>query len=500
MKLEDVVAATPADRWSRAVLDSIPQGVWVVDTKGGTCFANGRMAEMLRCEPEELMHRSAFDFLFPEDASAANSAFHQRKQSEAPRQVEFRYRRADGTTLWTQVQSTPIHDDSGNLSHVVGMFTDITEQKHAEDVLKRNSHIISRLIDSNIVGIFEADAERIYGANDRFLQMIQRDRASLIDGGVSRREFTPPEFWERDEQAVHELRTTGLCTPYEKAYLRPDGTRVPVYIAGATMPGDALRWACFAIDLTSLKRAEAEASAARDAAEHANRAKDRFIAILSHELRTPLNPVALLLTSLAKDSALPPALRADLEMMRRNVELELRLIDDLLDMTRVLNGKLSLHRRRCDLHAILYEAVALIESDIRERALQLSWDLAADHHQIDADPARISQVVWNLVKNATKFTPAGGTIRIESRCADGRVQVHVRDSGRGISAEALEQIFMPYTQADTPDHPRNGGLGLGLAISKTIVELHGGTIRAASDGKDKGACFTFELNHLPATV
>jgi PAS domain S-box-containing protein len=228
MKLEDVVAATPADRWSRAVLDSIPQGVWVIDTQGITCFANGRMADMLRCEPEELMHRSAFDFVFPEDVSVGNSEFHQRKQSQAPRQLEFRYRRADGTTLWTQVQSTPIHDDSGNLSHIVGMFTDITEQKHAEDALKRNSHIVSRLIDSNIVGILEADAERIYSANDRFLQMIQRDRESLVNGGVLRRELTPPEFWERDEQAVLELRTTGVCTPYEKAYLRSDGTRVPV--------------------------------------------------------------------------------------------------------------------------------------------------------------------------------------------------------------------------------------------------------------------------------
>jgi PAS domain S-box-containing protein len=500
MRLEDIAhSAGIADDWSRAVLETIHQGVWVIDANGVTCFANRRMAEMLRCDPDELMHRSAFDFVYPEDHPAGNTEFEQRKQSGGGRKLQFRYRRADGTTLWTNVETTPIHDEAGTLTHVVGMFTDITDDKQAEDELKRKNEIMSRLIDSNIVGIIEADGQRIYSANDRFLQLIGRNRQTLLDGRILRRDLTPPEFWPRDAQAIEELLTTGVCRPYEKAYLRPDGTCVPVYLTGATLAGDPLRWVCFVIDLSSLKQAEADASAARDAAEQANRAKDRFIAILSHELRTPLNPVALLLESLSKDQSLAPALRQDLEMMRRNIELELRLIDDLLDMTRVLNGKLSLHRSRCDLHAILREAAALVDSDVKEGQLTLKWNLAATQHEIHADPARISQVVWNLIKNATKFTPPGGEILVQSTCADGRIRVQVRDTGQGISPDFIERIFVPFCQADE-SQPRHGGLGLGLAITKTIIELHGGTIRASSDGKDQGACFTFELDCPAQTV
>jgi PAS domain S-box-containing protein len=495
MSLQEIADSLNADAWSQTVLETIRQGVWVIDAHGVTRFANQRMAEMLCCSRDELMHRSAFDFVYPEDQSAGSAEFDQRKTSPAERKLQFRYRRADGTPLWTFVETTPICDESGTPTHFIGMFTDITAEKQAADELKKKNEIMSRLIDSNIVGIVEADAERIYSANDRFLQMVGRNRETLLDGAILRRDLTPPEFWTRDEQAIAELRSLGVFTPYEKAYLRPDGTRVPVYLAGAAMSGDPMHWVCFVIDLTPLKRAEADASAARDAAEQANRAKDRFIAILSHELRTPLNPVSLLLSSLSKDPSIAPPLRSDLEMMRRNVELEFRLIDDLLDMTRVLNGKLSLLRTRCDLHAILREAAALVDADVKERQLALKWNLAATQHEIDADPTRISQVVWNLIRNATKFTPAGGEILIQSSSVNGRICVQVRDTGQGIQPEQLERIFLPFSQADD-SHPRHGGLGLGLAISKTIIDLHGGEIRAVSDGKDQGACFTFELDCL----
>ena len=237
---------------------------------------------------------------------------------------------------------------------------------------------------------------------------------------------------------------------------------------------------------------------ARAQAEAANRAKDRFLAMLSHELRTPLTPVLLTVSAMLDDPRTPADFRPSLEMFRQNIGLEARLIDDLLDVMRTIRGKMSFHWDVVDAHALIGKALDICRSDIQDKRIRLTLDLAASEHHVRADAGRLQQVWWNLVKNAVKFTPEGGTIALRTRDEDGRLVVEVTDTGIGIEPAALSKIFVAFEQVENTITRRYGGLGLGLAISKAIVEAHGGALTAASAGEGRGATFTVVLATVPA--
>ncbi|MEI6350528.1 MAG: ATP-binding protein [Verrucomicrobiota bacterium] len=246
-------------------------------------------------------------------------------------------------------------------------------------------------------------------------------------------------------------------------------------------------------DITERNRAEAALIRAKEAAEAANRAKDQFIAVLSHELRTPLTPVLAMVSALQEESGLPPEFRADMELIHRNVELEARLIDDLLDVTRISRGKVELHRENINLHDCLQMALDICAGDIRAKSLEISPAFDAPQHFVWADPARLQQVFWNLLKNAIKFTPARGRISVRTENAGSRVRIRVADSGIGIAPEVLPRIFNTFEQGEQSKHRQFGGLGLGLSIARAVVELHQGTLYAYSGGKDQGSTFITEL-------
>lgn len=234
------------------------------------------------------------------------------------------------------------------------------------------------------------------------------------------------------------------------------------------------------------------------AAEAASRAKDEFLAVLSHELRTPLTPVAALVSALRTDERLPEDVRADLDVIHRNVALESRLIDDLLDLTRISRGKLELRIETADLRPIVKHALKTVcEAERPGKSIECVEELASESHIVRCDPARLTQVFWNILKNAMKFTPDGGRVcvRSQTRTVNGRdeVLVEIQDNGIGIDPEALPRIFDAFEQGDRGITRRFGGLGLGLAISKAIVETHGGTLTAASEGRGKGATFSVTL-------
>jgi signal transduction histidine kinase len=234
------------------------------------------------------------------------------------------------------------------------------------------------------------------------------------------------------------------------------------------------------------KRVEEELKAAIEA-------KDRFLATLSHELRTPLTPVLALVSSLESDERVPDWLRSQLNLVRRNVELESRLIDDLLDLTRVSSGKLELRRRAVDVGAVLAHVLRASGPEIAAKGLRLDTDLAPSPLPAWADAPRLTQVLWNLLNNAAKFTPAPGTITVSSRATDGGIVVEVRDTGMGIEPDVLPRIFAAFEQAGRGITRRFGGLGLGLAVSRAIVRLHGGDLAADSPGAGRGAVFTIRL-------
>ncbi len=229
-------------------------------------------------------------------------------------------------------------------------------------------------------------------------------------------------------------------------------------------------------------------------ARQANRAKDQFIAVLSHELRTPLTPAIAMLATMVQDGRLPEDVREDLATVHRNVELEARLIDDLLDLTRVMRGKLELHLAPLDVHAVLRQALAICQHEILGKDLQVAIRLNAPERHALGDATRLQQVFWNLIKNAVKFTPTNGRIQITSaNPRPGILEIAIEDTGIGIDPEVLPKIFTAFEQGKSSITRQFGGLGLGLAISKAILDYHKGTLRAVSEGHGHGACFILEL-------
>jgi len=228
--------------------------------------------------------------------------------------------------------------------------------------------------------------------------------------------------------------------------------------------------------------------------EAANHAKDQFLAVLSHELRTPLTPVLATVTALEDDPSIPAEARSCLRIVRRNVELEARLIDDLLDLTRVNRGKLQVVSEVVAVHELIRTA---IETAAREEAeakgIHLVLALEARHEEVWGDPVRLQQVIWNLLRNAVKFTAPGGRIEVRSGNVDQLLRVEFIDNGMGIDPQSLPKIFNAFEQAEEAIKKRFGGLGLGLAISKGLVEAQGGRLCAKSDGLGKGSTFTLEM-------
>jgi signal transduction histidine kinase/CheY-like chemotaxis protein len=327
------------------------------------------------------------------------------------------------------------------------------------------------------------------------------------------------------------LLSTGLITLIVAmivARLHRDGSantlRIMVGIGLFTVGGVLVSWLLEALHLArrraeenatlaqhreeTLRQSEARERAARTEAEEANRIKDRFLAVLSHELRTPLTPILAAVTALLEEPVTSPEVRSALELTQWGIELESRLIEDLLDMTRITRGSLSLHPETTDAHRLLLRTEEICRAEMDAGKLILVRDHAAAEHHVEADPTRLQQVFWNLIKNAVKFSPGGGTLTVRTwnqhrsssmnEPAVSELVIEITDTGIGIEPEVLPTIFDAFTQAEAGWVRRFGGLGLGLAISRSVIEAHGGRITATSAGKNQGATFHLYLPAVPA--
>jgi PAS domain S-box-containing protein len=250
------------------------------------------------------------------------------------------------------------------------------------------------------------------------------------------------------------------------------------------------RRASLAVDNARLYK---ESQEARQIAERANRAKDEFLATLSHELRTPLTPILGWTVMLRGGSLDEPSMRRGLEVIERNVRVQTQLIGDLLDVSRIITGKLRLEARPVDLRPVVEAGVEAVKPSAEAKGIRLTLDVPDDLPEITGDPDRLQQVVWNLVTNAVKFTPEGGLVEVRLGREPSGVRLTVRDTGIGIPTDFLPYVFERFRQADSTSTRAHGGLGLGLSIVRHLVELHGGMVRADSDGEGKGAVFTVKL-------
>jgi Osmosensitive K+ channel histidine kinase len=241
-------------------------------------------------------------------------------------------------------------------------------------------------------------------------------------------------------------------------------------------------------------RAQVAIEQQKDEVEAANRTKDNFLAMLSHELRTPLTPVLAAIDTLEADRARSPEAQNSIAMIRRNVELESHLIDDLLDLTRIAKDKLQLRFGPLDAHDVINNVVEICRPEAKARNLKVHVNLRAGAHFVSGDAAKLQQIIWNLLKNAIKFTADEGEITISTTNPESQLlAISVHDNGIGIDPEVMNRIFDPFEQGERAFERRYGGLGLGLAISKSLAQAHGGTLAAQSDGRDRGSTFVLTI-------
>jgi signal transduction histidine kinase len=333
-----------------------------------------------------------------------------------------------------------------------------------------------------------ADGLILY-ANHRFASMTNLPLEQVIGSVLTR--YLSEETWSRIYPVFFKSDTV---VKHEGVLNREPGESLAVNLTASQLPMPEQTVMCLVVtDLTSQRENE-KFRLAKEVAEKANASKDTFLAALSHELRTPLTPVLMMAAMLENDASLPASKRQALKMIRRNVELEARLIDDLLDLTRVAHGKMELHNEILDVHVVLNQAVEICERHLREKRQKLQIFREATHTVMEGDPVRLQQAMWNLIRNAVKFTPEHGLISIyTSNPVPGRVELQVRDNGIGFEPSLADKLFEAFEQGGREVTRQFGGLGLGLVITRSIVEAHGGTVSATSQGPGRGATVSLEL-------
>ncbi len=487
-----------------AILDSALDGIITMDHEGKVVDFNPAAEAMFGLARAEIVGQPMAERIIPERLRAAHyrGLSYYLTSGEGPvlsKRIEVPAQRADGHEF-------PIELSINRIAGIEpAMFTatlrDITERQRMEAAMRESEERLRALAENMAQLVWMADAEgSIFWYNQRWFDYTGTTLEQMQGWG-----------WEKVQQSSHIARVVekwkrhlASGEPWEDTFpLRgADGNfrwflsrAVPLRDEG----GKVRRWFGTNTDITEQREAADALALAKEQVEESSRAKDDFLAALSHELRTPLTPVLMTAASLETDPSLPQEVRDQLAMMRRNIELEARLIDDLLDLTRISRGKLSIAPVAADIHELLSHTSEIVRSDGFGKQVHVIFKRDAAQHHALADPARIQQVFWNLIKNALKFTPTGGTITVRTRNdSEGWILVSVEDTGIGIGSDALPHIFKAFEQGDVAGQHRYGGLGLGLAISQAIVAVHGGTIQAESEGAGRGATFTVALATVAA--
>ncbi|GET42237.1 multi-sensor hybrid histidine kinase [Microseira wollei NIES-4236] len=430
----------------------------------------------------------------------------------------------------------PEYAPDGSLESLMGITEDITDRKQSEALFRG-------VFESDMIGILFWNIEgQITDANDAFIRMTGYSREELQGGKIYYRDITPPEYSETDKEKLKLLHTVGKYEPFEKEYICKDGRRIPILLGCAFLPGYRDRGVAFVLDISDRKQLEQEREqllarekAAREEAEHANHTKDEFLAIVSHELRSPLNSIlgwAKLLRTRTFD---PAVVNRALETIERNAQTQCQLIEDLLDISRMIRGNLRLNVAPVNLNYVVETAINAVRPTAEHKQIHLGCRLDCTFCQVSGDLNRLQQIVGNLLNNAIKFTPSGGRVEVELQIADCRLQIEnennisnlqskisnlkcpqseisnlkseisyaqitVTDTGKGISHDFLPYVFERFRRADSTTTRSKDGLGLGLAIVRHLVELHGGNVLAESAGEGQGATFTVRIPLISCPV
>lgn len=501
-------------------IEVLPEAHLVVSGDGAVVAANPAVASRLGIDPVKLRETRLHDAVA--DPSTTVMLFLRecaRGMAMVPGTLEFtreeaqpvachvegaalRPRSEEGPAL-VLLRLTPKHAYVARFTtqtrRVEELTREISRRKRAEAALIQSEDRLRMAVEASQLGTFHCDLpfDRL-----RWNACCKEHFGLPAEADVTIELFyrrIHPDDRERIRQAME--RAIAGRTDYSVEFRTVDPTGRIHWILGRgrasyTAMGRPYRFDGITMEVTDRKQAEHELEEAKNALEAASNARDRFLSLLSHELRTPLTPVLASLTALTSEGHVPAELQGELAMYRRNLEIEARLIDDLLELTHLERGTMRLHFEPVDTHAVLVQALALCRGEVESKRLTVVRTLGADRRHVWGDPARIQQVLWKLISNAAQYTPEGGTIALVSENdAEGGLIIRVRDSGVGIGAEALARIFNAFEQERASPRSRHG-LGLGLAIAQQLVAMHEGTLTAESLGKDRGSVFTLRLKTL----
>jgi PAS domain S-box-containing protein len=411
--------------------------------------------------------------------------------------------RKDGSEFHLEWTAEPVRDELGEVTHIAAAQLDVTGRWRVEDELREREEELRSLFDLSAIGMAKVSAEgRYLRVNRKYCQMLGYSEQEML-------RLTLYDVTHPDDREVSHVKMNssfnGLPEEYsiEKRYVRKDGAIIWALV-NWTIVRDAEGHPLLSVaniqDITARKQAEAEREelllrerAARETAEAATRSKDEFLAVVSHELRSPLNAILGYAALLRYGSLDAREVKQAVDVIERSGKAQALLIDDLLDTARIITGKLRLAVGPVNLVSVIEDSVQTIHPAAEAKGVSLQADLPPEIGQISGDPVRLQQVVWNLLSNAVKFTPQGGSVEARLERVDPHIRITVSDTGKGISPDFMPYVFDRFHQSDASSSRRHGGLGLGLALVKHLVELHGGTIEATSAGDGQGATFKVTL-------
>ncbi|WP_437756266.1 hybrid sensor histidine kinase/response regulator [Sorangium sp. So ce1389] len=481
----------------RLLVESIQDyAIFILDAGGHVATWNVGAERIKGYKAEEIIGRHFSTFYPPADVAAGKCDRKIEEAIQLGRVADEGWRvRKDGSLFWASVVITALRDREGTLLGFAKVTRDLTERRHTEEALRRSEERFRLLVESvKDYAIFMLDPQGVITTWNRGAQELKGYSAEEILGQHFSRFY--PEHDVRAGKCDWELAIAardGRVTD-EGWRIRKDGTRFWAYVVITALRGpggELVGFAKVTRDLTERRQAEEERIRLAQAQE-ANRMKDEFLATVSHELRTPLNAI-LGWSSVLCDSVTDPEIAKAFETIRRNAQAQARIVEDVLDVSRIVTGKMHIETRPTNFAAIVADALEVVRPAADAKGIELSVQGAERPVLLVGDPARLQQVAWNLLSNAVKFTERGGHVRVNLEQAGASVHLAVHDDGRGIDPAVISHVFERFWQADSSITRRFGGLGLGLSIVRHIVELHGGTVSAHSAGLDQGTSFFVTL-------
>jgi PAS domain S-box-containing protein len=479
-----------SEQYQRAILESAKDyAIITMDSSRLVTSWNAGAQAMLGYKEAEILGQSGDVFFVPEDLEkGAPEQEVQRAMKTGRAENERWHMRQDGSRFYGSGVTTQLSDDRGKVIGVLKVMRDLTVQKQSEQALEKSRERLQKALGIPTVGvIFFNEDGTLTAANDAFLTISGMSRESVSNRELNNMQMPLSEWIPRTQQAIEELKTTGRSTPFEKQLKRPDGSYWWGLFAGTQLSDT--EYVEFVLDISFRKKAE-------EALLEADRRKDEFLALLAHELRNPMATLSntLMVLEMTGGQGGILSLDAALAMMRREMTQLTRLADDLLDVSRINQGRIDLQVELIDFTSLVVQAVDAAKSQIDTANRHLTVALPQESFLMEADAARLTQVVRNLLTNATKFTQDGGHIWLKLSRSEKQAELRISDDGIGIPSDQLMRIFDLFAQVDTSRTRQEGGLGVGLALVREIVEKHDGQVEARSDGVGKGSEF---IIHLP---